>query len=43
MAIKFAMEHPSEFLAVDVTNMQPFMDKLNKMSISNINKHIKRQ
>ena len=35
----FAMEHPSEFSVVDVMNMQSFMDKLNKMSISNINKH----
>ena len=35
----FAMEHPLEFSILDVTNMQSFMDKLNKMSISNINKH----
>ena len=35
----FAMKQPSEFLVVDVTNMQSFMDKLNNILISNINKH----
>ena len=35
----FEVEQPSEFSIIDVTNMQSFMDKLNKMSISNINKH----
>jgi hypothetical protein len=35
----FIMEHPSEFSIVDLMNMDSFMDKLNKMSISNINKH----
>ena len=33
------MEHPSEFSVDDVMNMQSLMDKLSKMSISNINKH----
>jgi hypothetical protein len=39
----FAMEHPSELSIIDVMNMQSFMDKLNKMPISNTNKTIKRQ
>ena len=34
-----AMDHPSEFLVVDMMNMQSFMNKLHKMSISNTNKH----
>ena len=33
------VKHPLEISVVDVTNIQSFMDKLNKMSISNINKH----
>ena len=35
----FVVEHHLKFLVVDVTVMQSFMDKSNKMSISNINKH----
>ena len=34
----FAMEHLLKFLVVNVMNMQSFMDKLNKMPSSNINK-----
>ena len=33
------MEQSLEFLVVNVNNMQSFMNKLNKMPISNINKH----
>ena len=33
------VKHPCEFLVINVTNMQSLMDKLNKASISNINKH----
>ena len=36
--ITIKIKHPLEFLVVDVMNMQSFMDKLNKMLISNINK-----
>jgi len=39
MTIKFFSEASFRVSVVDVTNMQSFMDKLNKMSISNINKH----
>ena len=35
----FAMEHPPKFPIIKVMNMQYFMNKLSKMSISNINKH----
>jgi hypothetical protein len=35
----FEVEHPLENLVVSVMNMQSLMNKLNKMSISNINKH----
>ena len=35
----FAVEYCLEFSIVDVMNMQSFMNKLNMMSISNINKH----
>jgi hypothetical protein len=35
----FAVDCPLEFSIVDVINMQYFMDKLNKKSIFNINKH----
>jgi hypothetical protein len=35
----FVMEHPSEISVVDATNIQSFMNKLKKMSISDINKH----
>ena len=35
----FVMEHPVEFSIGNVMNMPLFMDILNKMSISNINKH----
>ena len=36
----FVVEHPLDFKSVlDMTNMQSFMNKLNKMSISNTNKH----
>ena len=38
----FVVEHLSEFLVIDVMNMQSFMDNLSKMSISNINKHYRR-
>ena len=34
----FAMEHPLKFPMVHPMNMHSFMDKLNKMSITNINK-----
>lgn len=34
-----AMEQSLKFLVVDVTNIQSFMNKLNKISISKINKH----
>ena len=33
------MEQFSEFLVVDVMTMHAFMNELNKMSISNLNKH----
>ena len=36
MTIKFYREHPSEFMILDVMNIESFMDGLNKMSISNI-------
>jgi hypothetical protein len=32
----FGVEHPSENLVVGVMNMQSLINKLNKMSISNI-------
>jgi hypothetical protein len=35
----FAVEHPLEFSLVDVMNMRSFIPKLNKLLISNINKH----
>ena len=35
----FAMDQSLEFLVVDVMNIQYFMNTLNKISISNINKH----
>ncbi len=35
----FLVQRPLEFSVVDVMNMQSFMDKFNKMLISNINKH----
>ena len=35
----FAMEHLSRFSVIDVKNMQSVVNKLSKMSISNINKH----
>jgi hypothetical protein len=35
----FAVEHPSEFSVTEAMNMQSFVDKLSKMSISNTNKH----
>ena len=35
----FAMQHSSKFSIADIMNMQPFMDKSRKMSISNVNKH----
>ena len=35
----FVVEHLLEFLVTNVMNTQSFMDKLSKMSISNINKH----
>ena len=37
--INFVMEQFSEFLVVDVMTMHAFMNELNKMSISNLNKH----
>ena len=39
----FAMVHPSKISIVDVTSLQSFMNKLNKMLISNINKDHQRQ
>ena len=36
LLLSFAMDHSFEFLVADVNNI---MDKLNKMLISNINKH----
>lgn len=33
----FALESSLEFSIIDVLNMQSFMDKMNKMSIFNIN------
>ena len=38
----FVVEHALEFSVVDVMNMQFLMNKLNKMPISNINKHHQR-
>lgn len=35
----FAMEHSSKFLVVDVMSNQSFMNTMNKISISNMNKH----
>ena len=35
----FVMEHPAEFSVGVVMNMRSFMNILNEMSISNINKH----
>ena len=32
----FGVKHPLEFSVINVMNMQSFMDKLSKMSISNI-------
>ena len=37
--ITIKSKHPSEFSIVVTYNMQSFLDKLNKMSSSNINKH----
>ena len=39
MANYYQIKHPPEFLVVDVMNLQSFMDKSNKMPISNINEH----
>ena len=39
ITINFAVELSSEFSLVDVLNMKSFMDKLNKILISNVNKH----
>lgn len=36
---KSSVEHSLVCLVVDVTNVQSLMDKLNKMLVSNINKH----
>ena len=33
------VEHPSEFLVIDMMNMQSFINKLNKLPIFKINKH----
>ena len=35
----FTIEHSSDFSNIDVMNMQSFINELNKMLISNINKH----
>lgn len=35
---KFAIEHPSELSILDLMNMHFFTNRLNKVSISNINK-----
>ena len=37
--ITIKSKHPSKFSVVNVMNMQSFMDKLNKMSIFNMNEH----
>ena len=39
----FVVKHPLEVSIEDVMNMQPFINKLNKMSICNINKHQKKK
>ena len=35
----FAVEHPLKLSVIDVMSIQSLMNELNKMSISNINKH----
>ena len=35
----FEVEYPLEFSIIDVMNMQSFINKLNKVSIPNINQH----
>jgi hypothetical protein len=39
LLLNFVVKHTSDFSIIDVMNMQSFMDKLNKKSNSNINKH----
>jgi hypothetical protein len=39
LLLNFVVENSLEFLVADVMKMQSFIEKLNKMSLANLNRH----